>query len=180
MQSLNIQIQTIELGKNVVQDNDTIRVSVTTLPGEQKQAFTFEAKKLKTVMPFFSVKIDDKTKKILIVMRKKSFSQKDPIICSTVIEGEELPKKINDDKNTERKTIKLLEPLQQAGKKNKNRKTLGEMEVQFSLTQELFYESNIHQQINKKHNGKGYSKMESFFGSENDNNNFLLNELITN
>ena len=59
-----------------------IRVSITTLPGEQKQAFSFEAKNMKTTRPFFSVKINDKTEKILIVMRKKSFSQKDPIIAT--------------------------------------------------------------------------------------------------
>ena len=83
MLSLNIQMQSFELQKGIVQDNDTIRVSVTTLPSGEKQAFSFEAKKMQTTRPFFSLKINEKTEKILIALRKKSFSEKDPIIAST-------------------------------------------------------------------------------------------------
>lgn len=185
MLNLNFQMQSFELAKGIVQDNDTIRVSITTLPGEQKQAFSFEAKNMKTTRPFFSVKINDKTEKILIVMRKKSFSQKDPIIASTVIKSGQFPVKFNDITNTEMKTINLLESLQHSNKKNTkscgNRKIVGKFDIQFSLTQELPYQSkNTIMQFNKKKNGKGYAKMDSFLDTENENCNFIFNDLITN
>ena len=181
MLSLNIQMQSFELKEGVVQDNDTIRVSVTTLPGEQKQAYSFEAKNMQTTRPFFSVKINEKTEKILIVMRKKSFSQKDPIIASTVISNKQIPMKFNDIANTEMKTINLLEPVQHSGKKNTNRKVIGKFDIQFSLTQELpFNNNNTIKTINKKRNGKGYAKMDSFLDNENDTNNYLFTDLITN
>ncbi|KAK8845732.1 hypothetical protein M9Y10_020650 [Tritrichomonas musculus] len=181
MLCLNIQMQSFELKKGIVQDNDTIRVSVTTLPGEQKQAYSFEAKKMQTTRPFFSVKINEKTEKILIVMRKKSFSQKDPIIASTVISNKQIPMKFNDIANTEMKTINLLEPVQHSGKKNTNRKVIGKFDIQFSLTQELpFNNNNTIKTINKKRNGKGYAKMDSFLDNENDTNNYLFTDLITN
>ncbi|KAK8845721.1 hypothetical protein M9Y10_020639 [Tritrichomonas musculus] len=181
MLCLNIQMQSFELKKGIVQDNDTLRVSVTTLPGEQKQAFSFEAKKMQTTCPFFSVKIDEKTEKILIVMRKKSFSQKDPIIASTVIQSNQIPMNFNDMANTEMKTINLLEPVQHSGKKNTNRKVIGKFNIQFSLTQELpFNSNNTIKTTNKKRNGKGYAKMDSFLDNENDTNNYLFTDLITN
>ncbi|KAK8845867.1 hypothetical protein M9Y10_020793 [Tritrichomonas musculus] len=181
MLCLNIQMQSFELKEGVVQDNDTIRVSVTTLPGEQKQAYSFEAKNMQTTRPFFSVKINEKTEKILIVMRKKSFSQKDPIIASTVISNKQIPMKFNDIANTEMKTINLLEPLQNSGKKNGNRKIIGKFDIQFSLSQVLPSTSgNTMKQASKKKNGKGYAKMDSFFDNENDNNNFFFIDPITN
>ena len=174
-------MQSFELMKGVVQDNDTIRVSITTLPGEQKQAFSFEAKKMQTACPFFSVKINDKTENILIVMRKKSFSLKDPIIASTVIKSNQIPMKFNDITNTEMKTINLLEPVQHSGKKNTNRKVIGKFNILFSLAQELpCTNNNTIKSANKKKNGKGYAKMDSFFDDENENRNFLFNDLITN
>ena len=181
MLCLNIQMQSFELQKGIVQDNDTLRVSVTTLPSGEKQAFSFEAKKMQTTRPFFSVKINEKTERILIVMRKKSFSQKDPIFASAVILKDQIPTKFNDITNTEMKTIKLLEPVQRSGKKGSDRKTVGKFEIQFTLTQEMPYTNkNTIKQLNKKRNGKGYAKMNSFFDDENDNNNFLFNDLITN
>ncbi|KAK8899098.1 hypothetical protein M9Y10_001399 [Tritrichomonas musculus] len=183
MFSLNIFMQTLELSPSIIEENDTIRVSVTTLPGEQKQAFTVEAKKMKASHPFFSVKINDQTEKLLVVIRKKSFSQKDPIIASTVIKGDQLPKKFNDNTNTELKTIKLLEPLQQNGKKTKgsSRKQVGQIEIQFSLTQEFTFSKNtMKAQKNKKRNGQGYSKIDTLLDNENEYGNFLFNDPITN
>lgn len=180
MLSLNIHMQSFELAKNIVQNEDTIRVSVTTLPGEQKQAFSFDAKKMQTVHPFFSVKVNEKTEKILIVLRKKSFSEKDPIVASTVIQKGSFPTEFNNIANTELKTINLLEPLQHSGKKGSksDRKVVGKFEVQFSLQQELPCQSKTFKlQLGKKKNGQGYSKMDSIF---NDENSLLYNDLITN
>ena len=181
MLCLNIQMQSFEFQKGIVQDNDTLRVSVTTLPSGEKQAFTFEAKKMLTTRPFFSVKINEKTERILIVMRKKSFSQKDPIVASTVLTKDQFPTKFNDITNTEMKRIKLLEPVQRSDKKGSGRKMVGQFDVQFTLTQEMLSTNkNTIKPANKKRNGKGYSKMNSFFDDENDNNNFFLTDLITN
>ncbi|KAK8897682.1 hypothetical protein M9Y10_015646 [Tritrichomonas musculus] len=180
MLSLNIQMQSFELQKGIVQDNDTIRVSVTTLPSGEKQAFSFEAKKMQTTRPFFSLKINEKTEKILIVLRKKSFSEKDPIIASTVIGKVDIPNKFNDITNTEMKTINLLEPVQHSGKKNGDRQIIGKFSLQFSLTQELPSTSKNTIKPARKRSFKGYSKMNSFIDDENENNNFLFNDLITN
>ena len=86
---------------------------------------------------------------------RRIFPQKDPIIASTVIKGDQLPKKFNDNTNTELKTIKLLEPLQQNGKKTKgsSRKQVGQIEIQFSLTPEFTFSKNtMKAQKNKKRN----------------------------
>ena len=178
MLSLNIFMQSFELAQGIVQDNDSIRVSVTTLPGEQKQAFTLEAKKMNTSRPFFSVNINDKTEKLLIVIRKKSFSQKDPIIASTVLNRDQFPTKFNDNTNTELKTIKLLEPVQQASKKNtksSNRKSVGQIDLQFSLSQDFICKKNtIKSQLGKKRNGQGYSKIDSLLDDENGCENFIF------
>ena len=184
MLSLNIFMQTLELSPSIVQENDTIRVSVTTLPGEQKQAFTFEAKKIESTRPFFSVKIDKKTDKLIIVLRKKSFSEKDPIIASTVIKRDQLPTKFNDNTNTEMKTIKLLEPVQQNCKKNvhkgSTRKSVGQIELQFSLTQEFSCSKNTMKIQKNKKNCQGYSKIDTLLENENEYDNFLFNGPITN
>ena len=174
MLSLNIQMQSFELAKNIVHDNDSIRISVTTLPGEQKQAFSFDAKKMKTVHPFFSVKIDDKTEKILIVVRKKNFTEKDPIIASTVIKSGQFPTKFNDVSNTELKTINLLEPLQHSGKRisksTEDRKVVGKVDLCFTLTQEIECQKNLFKpHFNKKRNGQGYAKMDSFLLCDDEN-----------
>ena len=78
--SLTINVQSIELLSAFVSSNDKIRVSITTLPDEQKQAQVYEYKKLKTVQPTFKVEFKETTKKILIVLRKKSYLESDPII----------------------------------------------------------------------------------------------------
>ena len=185
MFSLNIFMQTLELCPGIVKDDDTIRVSVTTLPGEQKQAFTFDAKNMKKAHPFFSVKINEKTEMLLIVIRKKDFTQKNPIIASTVIKRDQIPTKFNDSTNTEVKSIKLLEPLQKLNKENSKsrsqRKSVGQIDIQFSLTQEFSCAKNtIKAQAGKKRNGQGYAKFESILDDENSRGNFLFVDLITN
>ena len=130
---------------------------------------------MKESHPFFSVKVDEKTDKLLIVLRKKSFVKKDPIIASTIIKRSEIPQKFNDIANTEMKTINLLEPLQNNGKKNTNRKVVGKFNVLFSLSQELPYQKSLfNHQMSKKHNGQGYSKIDSCKMNENDNENLIF------
>ena len=176
MLSLNIQMQSFELAKNIVHDDDTIRVSVTSLPGEQKQAFSFDANKMKTAHPFFTIKINEKTEKILIVIRKKSFSQKDPIVASAIIKKGQFPTKFEDISNTRMSAIDLLEPLQHCGKKSpSSRKIVGKIDIQFSLTQEMSSKNTTFKaKISKKKNGQGYAKMDSFFNDENGFDNSLL------
>ena len=92
---LNIQLQSIEFIDKIVQDCDSIRVSVTTFPDEQKINTSFEVKQIRTTFPSFTVNVSDRTEKILIVFRKKYLVQRDPIIASTVITSDDLPKLIN-------------------------------------------------------------------------------------
>lgn len=175
MQSLNIKIQSLELDKNIFNDNDTLRISVTTLPGEQKQAFSFDAKKIQTVSPLFSVRIDEKTEKVLIVIRKKSFSDNDPIIASTVIKNDQFLKNINDQSNIELKTIDFYEPVQKVvskkiTKSKIKRKIVGIAELFFSITHEIQCQKRsliTHFRIMK--NEKKFPKIDSImiFNEEN-------------
>lgn len=86
--SLIIFMQTHELSPSIIEENEIICISVTTLPGEQKYAFTVEAKKMKTYHTFFSVKINDQTEKLLIIIRKKSISQQNNTFLFLMIKSQ--------------------------------------------------------------------------------------------
>ncbi|KAK8865520.1 hypothetical protein M9Y10_011076 [Tritrichomonas musculus] len=129
MQGLNIHMKSFKLSTGIVNENDKVRVSITTFPEQFKEAFIIEAKQMNCAHHFFTVNITDKTQKIVFVFRKKEAKQ-DPIVASTTININQLPAK-NKATNLEMKTIKIYEPVQNG---NKNRKVYGEMQVQFSLT----------------------------------------------
>lgn len=176
-------MQTFKLSKAIVRDNDTIRVSVTTIPDEQKQVYSFDAKKMKTVHPFFSVAINDKTEKLLIVVRKKSFSKKDPIIASAVINGGQFPIKLNDQNNMGMKTISLLEPICQQpddnSKSSSKREVVGKIVLQFIITKELSCQKGVNKSLFfKKKISNGYSKIGALLDDkEKGEGNFLFSPI---
>lgn len=163
MLSLFIEIQSLKLDENIINANDSLRISVTTIPGGQKQAITFDANRLRTVNPSFSVKINDKLERVLIVLRKKSFSERNPIIASTTIHKARIPTELNNIANTELKTFDFLEPIQHNGQKNtkpaQNRKAIGKFDVQFSLEEDIPQNVSFFTQMNKKKNGSEYSNL---------------------
>ena len=162
MLHLNIQIQELEFEKGLFNKYDTLRVSVTTLPGEQKQKFKFDAKKLDRINPYFSVKINEFTEKIIIVFRKKNYSEKDPIFASTVILRSDIFKTIDDNSNREMKKINIFEPKQQLQK--------------FSLTEGCICKNSaVKNNTGKKRHSKRYQKMNGIDADENDQ---FFNNLI--
>lgn len=180
MHGLNIHIQSIEFFNGLFQKNDKVRVSITTIPEETKQAFIIDAKKMREIHHFFTVNITDKTRKIIFVFRKKSFIQNDPIVASTIIHSDLFPKIGSDKTNTEMKIINIYEPLHSLKDANKQdmkdqRKVYGQMYVQFSLTDE-FPDQNYNtkyqtsnSKTTKSFNQNKYAKMDEYNNDENQN-----------
>lgn len=168
MKNLNIQMENFSFSEKIFQDKDTIRISITTLPENEKEAFQFDGKRLQDAHPFFTVKKTKNTRKIIIVFRKKSISEKDPIIASTTIKSELFPKSFSDANNSQQQIINIYEPIQKPNASQKSqRKIVGQMSVQFSLSQDVPHNFNVKHQIGKQRNGQGYSKMESYNNNEN-------------
>ena len=146
--NLNIQIESFESSKKIIQPNDTIRVIVTTFPDDQSQAINIDVKTIEQTQPVFTVGVTKLTKKIIIVFRKKSNSKKDLIIGSTIIRSDQFPNKINDKYNTEMRSIPIYEPFPNDSGKNisilENRKILGKMEVRIALSEISQSENNTY------------------------------------
>lgn len=181
MLCLNIQMQKIEFIKGIFQDNDTILVSVTTLPDEQKQSFSFEGKKIDCTHPFMSVKIHKRTEKILIVFRKKNFAQKGPVFASSTLKPSDFPKSFDESAKNELKNFKIFEPVQNLSKrkstKSEDRKIIGNLIIKFSLTEERICRRNtVKCQVGKKISSRGYLNLASF----DDENDLLANNLVAN
>ena len=164
---LNLQILSFDLPRYLVKDNDAVRVSITSIPEENKQAFTIPAHKMKDSHITFNVNVNlqpkdipndfisTETEKIIVVFRKKSFFSNGPIIASTIIDANDFPKGFSD--STEMKTINIYEPMNKNEKSNndyqnsdnkKNRQIIGRMQVQMTLTKPLhlneFKEDQMH------------------------------------
>ena len=140
MLNLNIQMQKINLSKDIIGENDTIRISITTLPDEQKQAQTMNVNEMNSKQPTFKIQMNDKTERIIIVFRKKSLFGTDHIIASTVIKT----KNIHIFKeliNNEHQKITIYEPIQNKNNnkinESKDRRIVGTMEVEFTLQEEF-------------------------------------------
>ncbi|KAK8845746.1 hypothetical protein M9Y10_020664 [Tritrichomonas musculus] len=139
MHSLKIHLKSIKFNRNLISPNDKIRVSVTTIPEDNKAAVVIDAKQMDDIHSSFAVDITDKTKKIVLVIRKKSFFQNDPIIASTIIRSSDLPAPSNS-RNTEIKSMCLFEPLQNKDSSSlvnmhysKDRRIFGHMEILFRV-----------------------------------------------
>lgn len=152
---LNLGVLSFDLAKKLIKDSDEVRVSITTLPEENKQAFTIPARKMKDSNLSFLVNVniprsdipDDfvsaGTETIIIVIRKKSFFYNDPIIASTFIPVKDFPKNLSQPAIT--KTINIYEPKLKTEKNksnskynnsmlNKDQQILGKMDIKMSLT----------------------------------------------
>ncbi|KAK8839547.1 hypothetical protein M9Y10_031906 [Tritrichomonas musculus] len=181
MYGLYIHVQSIHLNQDVIGSNDKIRVSITTVPEENKQAFVIEAKKMDNIHHFFTVNITDQTKKIIIVFRKKSFILNDPIIASTILHSDQFPNFQDKSKNTEIKLIDIYDPLQHSHQEksiysNNQRRNLGRMEIQLSLEEAFPVNNNQNsQQRNPIRNSKrkGNSKTSA---DTNQNENIYQNQ----
>ena len=84
MYGLNIHLKSFKLNPKLASGNDKIRVSITTLPEKNKEAFVTEARQMNFVHHFFTINVTDQTQKIIFVFRKIEFFD-DPIIASTIV-----------------------------------------------------------------------------------------------
>lgn len=139
---LKIHLFSFSLPHDLIKDTDEVRVSITSMPERVKQYFYFHGKEINNTDHVFSLNITNKTEEIIVVFRRKDFIENDPIVASTIIHNTEFPKipqNINDlssdKKITPIKTVKILEPNHKQKKNpNKERKVIGKMKVQLSLT----------------------------------------------
>lgn len=138
---LNIFIHSFILPTNIIKPNDEVRVSITTLPEEQKQNFTINADKMNHVRHAFSVPITKNTTKVIFVFRKKSFFEADPIVASTVLHSQDFPKLIlrtNEIDSAPIQNINIYEPVQRKetqGFNSFHRRILGQLQLQLLLSE---------------------------------------------
>ncbi|KAK8890990.1 hypothetical protein M9Y10_028192 [Tritrichomonas musculus] len=188
MMCLNLQMHSFEFFNGLVGSNDTIRVSITTLPDGQKKAMTFDTKKIYAVHPSFTVNFSEITEKIVIVFRRKSMLSNDHIIASTVINSDEFPQLFKDAESIEMRRINIYEPVQHMSKENKkvaknlyDRKIVGKMEIQLSLCERFERQNNnLNNQLYSKNNNKQFPKMNSLLNNNKDDSNLLFRDLISN
>ncbi|KAK8837229.1 hypothetical protein M9Y10_036661 [Tritrichomonas musculus] len=172
---LNIHLLTFKLPEKLVHDSDSIRVSITSFPEENKQHFYVKGKKINTSNHVFSLNITNKTDKIVIVFRKKNAIGEDPIIASATIHLKkftELPieQMTSGTKMTDVKVLDIYYPLQKqieeeqskeqtnvTTNKHMKRKVLGQMEIQLSFSTP--YLNSNKEKTNKKENKKNSKKI---------------------
>lgn len=182
MLSLNIQFHSFELPKSIIDSGDKIRVSITTLPDRQKQAFTFEASRMNVAHPSFTINFSEITDEIVIVFRKINLFSDDRIFASTFIKSDDFPQLFKNINNIGMKVMNIYEPIQHNGNKNKapeNRKVLGKMLAQFYLTENFNRQNEIiGNKLNKINCQQKDSRIESFL--KNDSQDMLFRGLISN
>lgn len=179
MLSLNIKLNCIRFSQSVVNPEDTIRVSITTLPDSQKEAFTFDIKDIQTVQPSFTIKFNKNTKKIIIVFRKKSFFSNGQIFASTCIKTDDI-KLYSEISNDCHNIIDLFEPIQHSSENEnleikKLRRIVGNMEIFFSL-KEYFPVKNYGINLEKIEQRTYRMKMNNnLYLSKKKENNYIFN-----
>lgn len=178
MYGLNIHLQSFQLNNNLINKTDKIRVSITTIPDENKEHFVIEAKKINNIHHFFNVNISKDTKKIMFVFRKKNYLQNDPIIASTIVSIDQLPKSANDSSNTEMKNINIYEPLHNIKNikfANQGRRIFGQMQIQFSPA-DSFPVSSFKDTYNNPKKNQHKSDKHNIFDHINENHNHNHNQ----
>ena len=138
-----IHLLSFNLPKNIIDKEEEVRVSITTLPDEKKEHFTIEGKKMYNANHVFTLNVTNQTKTVVMVFRKKTFLQENPIIASAKLSlnnFKNVPKEqiTNGVITSDIQTLNIYYPLQkqmnEEHSKNIKRKVLGEMQVQLSFT----------------------------------------------
>lgn len=132
---LNLQFHSFEFTQGVISPNDTVRISVTSLPDEQKQATTFNVSKMHLTTSTFNLKDSDNIQKIIVVFRKKKLGFIENIFASTIIRSNEFSNYYNSMKR-----INIYEPVQRKSQDNEQetgeRKVVGTMILQIAKNDE--------------------------------------------
>lgn len=178
MHLLTIRFQSIQFNKDIIREDDKIRVSIISFPCNNKQTFIIDPKKMNDINNFLDFDIDDQFKKIVFIFEKKSFFKMNPLIATKSINLKNIPDSPLDLKNTEIKTFDIYKPIRcQSDVSDQNSRVVGKMTVQFFISQKISNKNNNSPyNISKIHNGEGYSKVQSSFMSEYDKeeNNLML------
>lgn len=111
MSQLHFYIQYIHFHCPIVKPNDEIRVSFTSLPSHQKGNFSFPGSQINFINKEFLIDVDNFTKEVLIIIRRKSYINGDPIIGKVLFLIEGLPR---DQETT--KELDVLEIIQDSNK----------------------------------------------------------------
>lgn len=144
---LNIKLENLVLSKDLYQPNDKIRITMSTLPDEQSYSFNIEATYMDDIDKQFTFEISEKTKKMILLIRRKSSIKKDPIIASTILHLNQVPKSIDDKNNNKIQNILIYEPFpKEFNNQNsllENRKILGNIDIQFTVLPEPKCENKV-------------------------------------
>lgn len=175
MHNISLHLQCIQFNNNKIHRNDKIKVTLFSYPGDDKQTYIVDAKKMKDADYFFSTSIDctKSNPKILLTFEKKSFLLNDVLIASSIIKSNQIPKSQSDPNNKKIAIFNLYQPIESNDYRIINQFdncVVGKMLIQFSFDEKV---NKSGYNIEKIHNGEGYSPVNSFI-NENQNNYNLL------
>ncbi|KAK8882864.1 hypothetical protein M9Y10_045507 [Tritrichomonas musculus] len=101
MSILHFVVNYIHFDQPVVKPKDDLRISFTSLSSHQKGNFTTQSSKMNFINQEFTINIDQFVKELLIIIRRKSYLNGDPILgkvlflTDTIPQGQVLEKEID-------------------------------------------------------------------------------------
>lgn len=171
---LIVNLLSFSLPKSLIKKNEEIRVSITTTPEKRKQHFHIKGKNMNSPNHAFKLNINNETKRIVVIFRKRTILPYNPVIASTTIhlsEFTDMPKEsIASSKiDSDIKILNIYYPLQkqinhqnncQLQNQKTNRKVLGQMQVQLSFAPPFanFYDGKSTQDYEKDNNKRELKK----------------------
>lgn len=181
--NLNINLYSFDFLSSIINSKDTIRVSITVIPEMAKKSYTFDVNRTDSSVAFFSIKLTEQTKRILIAFQKTGQGKVDKLIASTIFPAEEFYKLLSFEKNTAIQKINVYEAFQQMHKNNlykkdriSKRKVIGTMVGHFQLKNREGQIFNINKENMK--NNIIYDEMDVL--SLKNNDHFVVQNIISN
>lgn len=116
MQTLHLFVKYLRFDRAVIKPSDEVRISFTTLPSHQKGNFSIPGTKINYINQDLPITLDSFTKEILIIIRRKSYINGDPIIGKVLILVESIPQDQELDKEIDILEIKQNNQVIKVGK----------------------------------------------------------------
>ncbi|KAK8840708.1 hypothetical protein M9Y10_030484 [Tritrichomonas musculus] len=183
MYGLTIHLQSFQINDDIIRGKDKVHVSVFTIPGNNKQTYAIDPKKMNNPNCFFKLNVTNQTKRLLFIFEKRNLFQNDPIIASAVINSSKMPNSPLDSNNIEIKTFDIFEPIisQYDCLPKKAPEKVGQMKIQFSLSEQSFIKTKKNpSRSNKKPKCDYYSQVDPCINERRSNNCILLDEYYVN
>ena len=79
--NLNINLYSFDFLSSIINSKDSIRVSITVIPEMAKKSYTFDVNRTDSSVAFFSIKLTEQTKRILIAFQKTGQGKVDKLIA---------------------------------------------------------------------------------------------------